>query len=116
VDDDAKLLPFTEAEAGASCLELLLPLTLKWAADNKASMFDAVAKITALPANILAIAGGHLSLNADADIAIFNPTFEWSVSANQLKSHGKNTPFLGLAMHGRVQTTLLHGQIVYQIN
>jgi dihydroorotase len=116
VDDDAKLLPFTEAEAGASCLELLLPLVLKWAHDNKATTFDAVAKITALPASILAIAGGHLSLNADADIAIFDPNAEWTVAANQLKSQGKNTPFLGLAMHGRVQTTLLHGQIVYQIN
>jgi dihydroorotase len=114
VDDDAKLLPFTEAETGASCLELLLPLALKWAQDNKATMFDAVAKITALPANILAIAGGHLSLNADADIAIFDPNLEWTVTADQLKSQGKNTPFLGLNMLGKVQTTLLHGQITYQ--
>ncbi len=116
VNDDAKLLPFAEAEAGATGLELLLPLTLKWAADNKANLFDAVAKITNLPANILAITGGHLSLNADADIAIFDPNFEWQVSANQLKSQGKNTPFLGATMLGKVQTTLLHGQIIYQNN
>jgi len=34
VDDDAKLLPFAEAEPGATGLELLLPLTLKWAKET----------------------------------------------------------------------------------
>ena len=113
VNDDAKLLPFAEAEAGATGLELLLPLALKWASDNKASLFDAIAKITSQPASILAIAGGDLSLHADADIAIFNPLTEWKVSANQLKSQGKNTPFLGLEIMGKVHYTLLHGQVTY---
>ena len=113
VNDDAKLLPFAEAEAGASGLELLLPLALKWASDNKASLFDAIAKITSQPASILAITGGDLSLHADADIAIFNPQIEWKVRASQLKSQGKNTPFLGLEMAGKVQYTLLHGQITH---
>lgn len=114
VNDDAKLLPFAEAEAGATGLELLLPLALKWAADNKASLFDAVAKITSQPASILGIAGGHLSLNADADIAIFNPQQAWEVSAKHLISQGKNTPFLGLELLGKVKYTMLHGQITYQ--
>ncbi len=114
VNDDAKLLPFAEAEAGATGLELLLPLALKWAADNKASLSDAVAKITSQPASILGIAGGHLSLNADADIAIFNPQLEWKIEASQLISQGKNTPFLGLTLTGKMQYTLLHGQISYQ--
>jgi dihydroorotase len=113
VDDDAKLLPFAEAEAGATGLELLLPLALKWATNNKASLLDAIAKITSQPASILAIPSGHLSLQADADIAIFNPQTEWQVSANQLKSHGKNTPFLSTALIGKVNYTLLHGQITY---
>ncbi len=113
VNDDAKLLPFAEAEAGATGLELLLPLALKWATDNKASLLDTIAAITSQPASILGINGGHLSLNADADIAIFNPSTEWNVVANQLKSQGKNTPFLGNLMLGRVYYTLLHGQITY---
>ncbi len=114
VDDDAKLLPFTEAEAGATGLELLLPLTLKWAADQKTTLSEAVAKITCHPASILGIASGHLGVNADADIAIFNPQQEWKVSASQLKSQGKNTPFLGLTMLGKVRYTMLHGQVTYQ--
>ncbi len=114
VDEDAKLLPFAEAEAGATGLELLLPLTLKWAAENKASLTDAIAKITSQPASILGLAGGHLSLDADADIAIFDPQQEWVVTKNQLKSQGKNTPFVDLTMVGKVQYTLLHGQITFQ--
>ena len=114
VDDDAKLLPFAEAEAGATGLELLLPLTLKWATDNKATLFDAVTKITNHPASILAIDGGHLSINADADIAIFNPQTEWIVTPSQLKSQGKNTPFLNAAILGKVNYTLLHGQVTHQ--
>jgi dihydroorotase len=113
VNDDAKLLPFAEAEAGASGLELLLPLALKWAHDNKANLAQAVAAITSQPASILGIAGGHLSINADADIAIFNPQTEWKVAANTLISQGKNTPFLGSAMLGKVYFTLLHGQITH---
>ena len=114
VNDDAKLLPFAEAEAGATGLELLLPLALKWAADNKATLVDAISKISLQPAQILGIAGGHLSENADADIAIFNPQQAWKVSAKDLISQGKNTPFLGLEMLGKVHYTLLHGQITYQ--
>ncbi len=116
VNDDAKLLPFAEAEAGASGLELLLPLALKWAVDNKASVADAIAKITSHPAHILNIAAGDLSVNANADIAIFNPQAEWKVQASQLKSQGKNTPFLGQSMLGQIQYTLLNGQLSFQKN
>ena len=114
VNDDAKLLPFAEAEAGATGLELLLPLALKWAIDNKATLADVITRISLQPAQILGVAGGHLSLNADADIAIFNPQQAWKVSAKDLISQGKNTPFLGLEMLGKVHYTLLHGQITYQ--
>ena len=113
VNDDAKLLPFAEAEAGATGLELLLPLALKWAADNKATLSDAISRISLQPAQILGIAAGSLSVNADADIAIFNPQQAWIVSAKSLISQGKNTPFLGLEMLGKVHYTLLHGQITY---
>ncbi len=116
VNDDAKLLPFAEAEAGASSLELLLPLTLKWATDNKASLANAIAKITSQPAHILNIAAGDLSVNANADIVIFNPKAEWKVEASQLKSQGKNTPFLGQSMQGKVHYTLLNGQLAFQNN
>lgn len=116
VDDDAKLVPFAVAEAGATGLELLLPLTLKWANDNKISLFEAVSKITEKPASILCIDSGHLSLGANADIAIFDPNSIWQVKANELKSQGKNTVFLNMEMIGKVKYTLLNGQFTYEGN
>lgn len=114
VDDDAKLLPFAESEAGATGLELLLPLTLKWAAQHKIPLMDALARITSDPARILGISTGHLSLHAPADAVIFNPEQSWQVMPDELKSQGKNTPFAGLEMLGKVHCTLLNGHITYQ--
>jgi len=114
VDEDAKQLPFAEAEAGATGLELLLPLVLKWAQQGKLTISDAIAKVTHNSAQILNIDAGHLSLGAAADVCIFDPASCWKVEAAALMSQGKNTPFLGMEMQGKVRYTLVHGQIVYQ--
>ena len=65
-------------------------------------------------AKILGINAGDLSVNSDADICIFDPNEYWKVGANSLKSQGKNTPFTGLELAGKVRATLVHGQIVFQ--
>lgn len=114
VDEDAKQLPFAEAEAGATGLELLLPLVLKWAHQDKLTLADAVAKVTVNSARILNIDAGHLSVGAHADICIFNPATHWKVEAAALKSQGKNTPFIGMEMAAKVRYTLVNGQLVYQ--
>ena len=114
VDDDAKQLPFAEAEAGATGLELLLPLVLKWAQQGKYELAEAIAKVTVNPARILNIDAGHLTVGAAADICIFDPERYWKVEASALKSQGKNTPFIGMEMQGKVRYTLVNGQIVYQ--
>jgi dihydroorotase len=114
VDDDAKLAPFAEAEVGATGLELLMALTLKWAMQEKLNLPDAISLISQASANILGIPAGCLSPNSDADICIFNANEYWKVNASALKSQGKNTPFNGLEMAGKVKFTLVHGQVVYQ--
>jgi dihydroorotase len=114
VDDDAKQLPFAEAEAGATGIELLLPLVLKWAEQENISLLDALQKITISPAQLLGQKMGHLSIGAHADICIFDPQMTWKVEPAALKSQGMNTPFNGYQMHGRVRYTLLDGQLVYQ--
>jgi dihydroorotase len=114
VDEDAKLLPFGEAEAGATGLELLLPLTLKWAAEMRVPLTAALAKITVEPARILGVDAGHLSPGAAADLCIFDPDQYWKVEAAALKSQGKNTPFLGMELQGRVKYTLVNGNIVHE--
>jgi dihydroorotase len=114
VDDDGKQLPFAEAEPGAIGLELLLPLTLKWAREASIALPAALARITTEPARVLGIDAGHLGLGAAADICIVALDEAWTVTRETLKSQGKNTPFLGLELAGRVRYTLVDGQIVYQ--
>lgn len=114
VDDDAKHAPFAEAEVGATGLELLLPLTLKWASEQSVPLMQAVGLITHTAAAVLNIPGGHLSIDHDADICIVAPEEYWKVCPQALKSQGKNTPFTGWELAGKVKYTLVRGQIVYQ--
>ena len=114
VDEDAKQLPFAEAEPGATGLELLLPLVLKWAEQEKVALSDALARATLHPSRVLGLDAGHLSTGAVADICVFDPAAWWKVEPAALKSQGKNTPFTGYEMQGRVRYTLVDGQLVYQ--
>jgi len=114
VDDDGKQVPFGEAEPGATGLELLLPLTLKWAAEQKVPVPAALARITTHPAAVIGLDAGHLGIGMAADVCIFDPDACWQVEPGALKSQGKNTPFLGLEVPGRVRYTLVGGQVVYE--
>ncbi|HOY70424.1 MAG TPA: dihydroorotase [Methylotenera sp.] len=114
VDDDAKLAPFAEAEIGATGLELLLVLVLKWAQQEKIALHKALALISNHPANILGIPAGDLATLKPADICIFDLNEYWQINPNNLKSQGKNSPFNGLEILGKVKITLVNGQIVYQ--
>ncbi len=114
VDDDAKIRPFAEAEPGATGLELLLPLTLKWAAETGASLSEAVAKISSRPAAVLGLDNASLAPGHGADICVFDPRAWWKVEPGALKSQGKNTPFLGLEVQGKVRYTLVEGHVVYE--
>jgi dihydroorotase len=114
VDEDGKHLPFAEAEPGATGLELLLPLALKWGAAQKLSLGATLARITCEPARILGAASGRIAPGAPADLAIFDPEAPVRVSAETLKSQGKNTPFLGYEVAGRVRYTLVAGNVVYE--
>lgn len=113
VDDDAKQLPFGEAEPGATGLELLLPLTLKWAAEAQLPLAAALARITTDAARVLGIQSGRLEVGAAADICIFDPAGSFKVLPAALKSQGKNTPFLGAELPGRVRYTLIDGHVAF---
>jgi dihydroorotase len=107
-------LPFAESEPGATGLELLLPLTLKWAHEDRLPLLAALARITTEPARVLGLDAGHLGVGADADVCVFDPGWRWVVEPAALKSQGKNTPFLGVELAGRSRYTLVGGQVVHE--
>lgn len=118
VDDDEKLLPFGEASPGATGLELLLALTLKWAEESGDKSPDllikAISKITSDAAKVAGLPVGHLSVSAAADICLFDPNERWKVESKALASQGKHTPFLGYELAGRVRTTIVSGNVVFK--
>jgi dihydroorotase len=114
VGADDKLLPFGEAKPGATGLEVLLPLTLKWAEEAGVSLSDALARITSAPAAVLGLQSGQLGLGAAADICIFDPEATWQLTPEALRSRGKNSPWTGYMMTGKVKSTLVGGRLVYQ--
>lgn len=121
VDEDAKTLPFAEAEPGATGLELLLGLACKWGTDSDAGLQRALAVLTSEPARVLGNALGTLQASAGqlvkggvADICIFDPAGEWTVEPAALRSQGKHTPFSGHQMPARVRWTIVGGQLAYE--
>jgi dihydroorotase len=114
VDEDGKHLPFAQAEPGATGLELLLPLTLKWGQAHKLSLAATLGRITSAPARILGVSSGRIAAGAPGDLVLFDPAAPLHVTAETLKSQGKNTPFLGYELSGRVRYTIVDGNVVYE--
>lgn len=114
VDEDGKELPFSEAEPGATGLELLLPLALKWGAEAKLPLAKTLAPVTSQPARVLQVPQPALASGAAADLCIFDREAWWKVDTTSLKSQGKNTPFTGYELQGRVRMTLVGGRIVFE--
>jgi dihydroorotase len=120
VDDDEKLLPFAEASAGATGLELLLSLMLKWADEqgkdgiSGKALATALAKITSDPARMAGLPAGTLAPGASADVVLFDPAARWTVNAAALASQGKHTPFLGYELAGQVKATIVAGHVAFE--
>jgi len=125
VDADAKTLPFGEAEPGATGLELLLSMALKWGRESKLSLPETLSRITSKPVQVLGDTLGSLVQSAGqlveggvADICLFDPDALWQVKPGVLKSQGKHTPFdfatSGTALPGQVRATLVAGHLAYQ--
>ena len=131
VDEDAKTLPFGEAEPGATGLELLLSLALKWSGADQngqpdpAKLRRALSVVTQGPVKVLGDALGSLSNSAGrlvaggvADVVVFDPAARWVVEPSALVSQGKHTPFAfeatGFELAGRVRLTLVAGQVAHE--
>ena len=120
VDEDAKTLPFAEAEPGATGLELLLSLALKWGQESGVGLTRALAVLTSEPARVLGPALGTLQASTGqlveggmADLCVFDPQAHWQVTPAVLRSQGKHTPFAGHELPGRVRCTIVAGQVAW---
>ncbi|MDQ2928092.1 MAG: dihydroorotase, partial [Pseudomonadota bacterium] len=121
VTEDAKQLPFAEAEPGATGLELLLGLALKWGESMRLGLGSTLAAVTSRPAAALlrsslgsVAAPSGLAVGAAADLCIFDADASWTVKPAGLCSRSRHTPFAGHDLPGRVRWTLVAGRIAFE--
>ena len=120
VEEDAKDLPFAESEPGATGVELLLSLALKWSADSGVGLARALDVISNGPARVLGASLGkrqdrigRLLVGGVADLCVFDAGASWVVEPGALRSQGKHTPFSGYELPGRVRCTVVGAQVAY---
>ncbi len=74
---------------------------------------EAISKMTVNPAKIFGLDTGRLSVGHLADITIIDPDKIWVVDPSQFESKGRNCPFEGWKLKGKVVATIVAGKIVY---
>ena len=112
---EEKALPLQKAPSGISGLETALGITLTALYHTgKLSLSHILQKMTVNPALILGIPKGRLAIGAPGDLTVFHPSERWVVRPEDFVSKGKNTPFAGQTLTGRVKYTVLGGRIVYR--
>ncbi|MFP6682218.1 MAG: dihydroorotase [Gammaproteobacteria bacterium] len=115
-DADAKATPFSLSAPGVSIFDIFLPALLSLVEDDGFDLNTAVAAVSQAPSEILDLDTGTLAHDAPADICVFDPLQQWTVTDDTLVSAGKNTPFLHQTLRGKVTMTLVEGRIVYNTN
>nr|WP_207757886.1 dihydroorotase [Pseudoflavonifractor phocaeensis] len=113
---EEKARALTEAPSGMVGLETALGVTLTYLYHTKEMpLSDILRKMTINPACILRLpTKGRLSIGADGDMVIFDPKEEWTVDPERFASKGRNTPFAGKKLKGKVKYTIVGGKVVYQ--
>lgn len=111
---EEKAKPLTEAPSGMVGLETSLAVTLtQLYHTGKLSLAEIIRKMTINPARILRLHKGSLGLGSDADLTIFDPNEEWVIDPTEFRSKGRNTPFAGMKVKGKVKYTIVGGKIIY---
>lgn len=112
VDKDTE---FQSAENGISAMETLLPLSLTYLYHNKKlSLRELLARMTVNPAKILNLKSGRIQEKAPADLIIFDADEQYTINPKKFFSKGKNTPFAGRSVRGKVLLTMVAGRIVFR--
>lgn len=109
-----KALPLMEAPSGMVGLETSLALSLtRLYHTGKLTLEQIIARMTANPAKILGLNKGWIGIGADADLTIFDPNEVWTIDPARFRTKGRNTPFSGMEVKGRVKYTIVGGRIIY---
>jgi dihydroorotase len=112
---DEKEREFADAPNGIVGLETALAVNLTWLV--KPGIVDLgvlIEKMSCAPARLFHLPGGTLRKGSAADVTVFDPKTEWKVDAARFRTKGRNTPYQGHTLTGRVHLTLVDGRVVFR--
>ena len=112
---DEKEREFADAPNGIVGFETALAVNITWLVKPKIiDLRILIERMSCSPARVFHLPGGTLRRGAPADITVFDPNAEWEVNASRFRTKGRNTPYQGKILTGRVHYTLVHGRIVHR--
>ncbi|MCD6319954.1 MAG: dihydroorotase [Candidatus Desulfofervidaceae bacterium] len=107
---------FEDAPSGLIGLETSLPISLKLVEEGFLTWSELINKMSCYPAKIFNLDGGSLKPGSVADVTIIDPEVSYRIDVNQFYSKGRNCPFHGWEVKGKVAMTIVGGQVVYREN
>ena len=112
---DEKEVEYNLALSGISGFETAFALGMETLVHaHHMSLEDYVKVVSTNPARILGKNCGELAVGKDADFLLVDPNEEWCIDSRKFLSKGKNTPFHGTMVHGRVKATFVGGKCIYR--
>ena len=112
---DEKEREFADAPNGIVGLETALAVNITWlVAPGIIDLATLVEKMACAPARVFHLPGGTLRRGSVADVTIFDPETEWTVDPARFRSKGRNTPYSGKRLRGRVHFTIVDGQLIHR--
>ncbi|MCI8807349.1 MAG: dihydroorotase [Oscillospiraceae bacterium] len=112
---EEKSRPLPDAPSGMVGLETSLALALTGLYHTGLmSLSRVLALMSSSPAALLGLSKGMLCVGRGADLVLFDPEEEWVIDKEQFVSKGRNTPFHGRTVRGKVKYTISRGTIIYQ--
>ena len=112
---DEKEREFADAPNGIVGLETALAVNITWlVAPGIIDVGTLVDKMSCAPARVFHLPGGTLRRGTVADVTIFDPEAEWTVDPARFRSKGRNTPYSGKRLRGRVHFTIVDGQVIHR--
>lgn len=106
---------FEKAPNGSIGMETSLSAALTFLVHSgRLRLSDVIDKMSCAPARILGINAGTLKAGAPADLVLFDPEERYTADPEKLHGKSKNTPFKEMELKGKVKTTILGGNVVYE--
>jgi dihydroorotase len=112
---DEKEREFADAPNGIVGLETALGVIITWlVAPGILDLRLLIERMAVAPARVFNLPGGSLRQGSVADVTVFNPDAQWTVDPTRFRSKGRNTPYAGARLRGRVEYTVVGGRVVYR--